>query len=85
VHFWIAGFVLVLCRGRGGDQGGIDHGAGFEQQAALGQQVIDNFQDLLRIPVNVTADSGNVTGNSGERDRWVGVARFNFMPSCFFG
>ena len=39
----------------------------------------------LRIPVNVTTDSGNVTGNSGERDRWVGVARFNFMPSCFFG
>ena len=23
----------------------------------------------MRIPVNVTADSGNVTGNSGERDR----------------
>ena len=40
---------------------------------------------LVRIPVNVTTDSGNVTGNSGERDRWVGVARFNFMPSCFFG
>lgn len=39
----------------------------------------------VRIPVNVTTDSGNVTGNSGERDRWVGVARFNFMPSCFFG
>jgi len=43
------------------------------------------FVLLLRIPVNVTTDSGNVTGNSGERDRWVGVARFNFMPSCFFG
>jgi hypothetical protein len=39
----------------------------------------------VRIPVNVTTDSGIVTGNSGERDRWVGVARFNFMPSCFFG
>ena len=40
---------------------------------------------LVRIPVNVTADSGNVTGDSGERDRWVGVARFDFMPRCFFG
>jgi hypothetical protein len=39
----------------------------------------------MRIPVNVTAVSGNVTGNSGERDRWVGVARSDFMPSCFFG
>jgi len=39
----------------------------------------------LRIPVNVTADSGNVTGNSGERDRWVGVARFDFMPVCVSG
>jgi hypothetical protein len=39
----------------------------------------------VRIPVNVTADSGIVTGNSGERDRGVGVARLNFMPSCFFG
>ena len=37
----------------------------------------------MRIPVNVTTDSGNVTGNSGERDRGVGAARFNFMPSCF--
>jgi hypothetical protein len=44
-----------------------------------------NVFDGVRIPVNVTTDSGNVTGNSGERDRWVGVARFNFMPSCFFG
>jgi len=39
----------------------------------------------LRIPVNVTADSGNVTADSGERDRGVGVARLNFMPKCFFG
>jgi hypothetical protein len=26
-------------------------------------------QEIVRIPVNVTADSCNVTGNSGERDR----------------
>jgi hypothetical protein len=39
----------------------------------------------VRIPVNVTVDSGKVTGDSGERDRWVGVARFDFMPRCFFG
>ncbi|WP_274518144.1 hypothetical protein [Candidatus Symbiobacter mobilis] len=30
-------------------------------------------------------DSGNVTADSGERDRVVGVARFEFMPSCFLG
>ena len=46
---------------------------------------LDPQQYKVRIPVNVTTDSGNVTGNSGERDRWVGVAQFNFMPSCFFG
>jgi hypothetical protein len=39
----------------------------------------------MRIPVNVTADSGIVTGISGERDRGVGVARLHFMPRCFFG
>ena len=39
----------------------------------------------VRIPVNVTTDSGNVTGDSGERDRWVDVARFDFMPRRFFG
>jgi hypothetical protein len=43
------------------------------------------FAQLVRIPVNVTADSGNVTADSGERDRGVGVARLNFMPKCFFG
>ena len=42
---------------------------------------------LVRIPVNVTADSGNVTGNSGERDRgsvlrvWI-LCRFVF-PAVF--
>jgi hypothetical protein len=54
----------------------------------LDQLVVAVFRDVglqVRIPVNVTADSGNVTGDSGERDRWVGVARFNFMPRCFFG
>ena len=41
----------------------------------------------VRIPVNVTADSGNVTGNSGERDRgsvlrvWI-LCRFVF-PAVF--
>ena len=41
----------------------------------------------MRIPVNVTADSGNVTGNSGERDRgsvlrvWI-LCRFVF-PAVF--
>ena len=49
------------------------------------KRVIELTTRQVRIPVNVTTDSGNVTGNSGERDRWVGVARFNFMPSCFFG
>jgi len=39
----------------------------------------------LSIPVNVTGDSGIVTAISGERDRWVGVAQFDFMPRCFFG
>ena len=27
------------------------------------------YAQFLRIPVNVTGDSGNVTGNSGEGDR----------------
>jgi tetratricopeptide (TPR) repeat protein len=44
-----------------------------------------NSNAPVRIPANVTSDSGNVTANSGERDRGVGVARFDSMPSCFFG
>ena len=71
----------------------------FERQSGVNKAQILGLADMdfvrraqnlvliggLRIPVNVITDSGNVTGNSGERDRWVGVARFNFMPSCFFG
>ncbi|MBK7003342.1 MAG: hypothetical protein IPH35_26575 [Rhodoferax sp.] len=33
-------------------------------------------QPDLHIPANVTADSGIVTGDSGERDRWSVSARF---------
>lgn len=42
---------LRLCRGFGGggccNQGGIDHGAGLEQQAALAQNDVDQAQHLL--------------------------------------
>ena len=46
-----------------------------------------SIQALVHIPVNVIADSGNVTGNSGERDRgsvlriWI-LCRFVF-PAVF--
>jgi hypothetical protein len=55
------------------------------QKVIAPDDLVAAVRATVRIPVNVTTDSGNVTGNSGERDRWVGVARFNFMPSCFFG
>ena len=38
VHLRVAGLVLVLDRGRGGDQGGIDDGAARQAQAVLLQQ-----------------------------------------------
>jgi hypothetical protein len=39
----------------------------------------------VRIPVNVTADSGNVTGNSGERDRGSVLRGLILCRLFFFG
>ena len=47
MHFAISGLVFVLCRGGCGDQGGINGGADFEQQAFAGEQLIDAGQYLL--------------------------------------
>jgi hypothetical protein len=58
---------------------------------AMGQTGGGGFMVMtanLTIIICVTwlaAYSGNVTGDSGEGDRGVGVARLNFMPRCFFG
>ena len=41
----------------------------FGPALAAGFATLSKASKNLRIPVNVTADSGNVTGNSGERDR----------------
>lgn len=48
VHFRIALARLVLCRWLSGDQGGINNGAFAEQQASLGQVMIDGVEDEFR-------------------------------------
>ena len=47
MHLGVSGLVVVFGGGGCCDQGGIDHGAGLEQQAALAQNAVDNPQHLL--------------------------------------
>ena len=47
MHLWIARFVLVLGGGGCRNQGGIDGGADFEQQALSAQQLVDHDQNLV--------------------------------------
>ena len=41
VHLRVTGLVFVLGGGGRGNQGGIHHGAGLQEQAVLGQKFID--------------------------------------------
>lgn len=71
MHFRVACFVFVLGRGWRRNQGGIDHGAGFDQQAALNQDVVDGGQNLFCEivffqPVPKT-QSGGLVRQPGER------------------
>ena len=47
MHLGVFCFALVLCRGRGRYQGGINGGADFKQQAFAGEQLVDSGQYLL--------------------------------------
>ena len=48
MHLGVAALALVLGRAGRWDQGGVHHGAGLEQQAALVQQGVDDGQGKCR-------------------------------------
>jgi hypothetical protein len=51
VHLGVAGAMLVLGRGGGGDDGGVHQGAALQQKPTAAQQLLDGLEDALGEPM----------------------------------
>ncbi len=90
MHLVVSGLVVVFGGGGCCDQGGIDHGAGHDQQAALAQNAGDHVQHLLSqfVFLQPTAEPkvGGFIGQSGEIGQlWRLPVQGNIEEGLFHG